>query len=144
MNKNNINFQAHRTKEGTIIEFICGLLLLLSFIFSFVVMSGSKQGGAGMLIQTGIMAFVIVLMLVLAYAPQTFNIPDDSPAELFIATIRFMRLAAVLMGLFSLGITLTTLFGSNPAILLSLFGTCFVPLMCWYFYVYFKVRRKKN
>ena len=144
MNNNNINFQVHRTKEGTIIEAICGLLILLSFIISFVVMSGSKQGGAGMLIQTGIMAFVIVLMLVLAYAPHTFNIPDDSPAELFIATVRFLRLAAVLFGLLSLGITLTTLFGFNPAILPALFGICFVPLMCWYFYIYIKVRKRKS
>lgn len=144
MNNNNINFKVHRTKEGTIIEAICGLLILLSVIFSFVVMSGSKQGGAAMLIQTGIITFVIVVMLMLAYAPHTFNIPDNSPAELFIATVRFIRLAAVLIVLLSLGITLSALFGANPAILPTLFGCCFVPLMCWYFYVYFKVRRKRS
>jgi hypothetical protein len=41
----------------------------------------------------------------------------------------------------SLGITLSSFLGFPEEIVPSLFGICFVPLMCWYFYVYFKARR---
>jgi hypothetical protein len=140
MNKNNINFQVHRTTEGTVCEAVCGLLLLLSLIFSMIIMHHSKEAGAGMLIQTGIIALSVVLILVLAYAPHTFNIPDDSPAELFVATVRFLRYTAVLTSMLSLGITLSAFLGFPGGIVPSLFGICFVPLMCWYFYVYFKAK----
>jgi len=141
MNKNNINFQVHRTTEGTICEAVSGLLILLSLIFSIIIMYHSKEAGSAMLIQTGIIAFCVVLILVLAYHPSTFNIPDDSPAELFIATVRFLRYTAVLTSMLSLAITLSSFLGFPGEIVPSLFGICFVPLMCWYFYVYFKARR---
>ena len=141
MNKNNINFQVHRTTEGTVCEAVSGLLLLLSLIFSIIIMYHSKEAGAGMLIQTGVIAFCVVLILVLAYHPSTFNIPDDSPAELFVATVRFLRYTAVLTSMLSLAITLSSFLGFPGEIVPSIFGICFVPLMCWYFYVYFKARR---
>lgn len=141
MNKNNINFQVHRTTEGTICEAVSGLLLLLSLIFSIIIMYHSKEAGSAMLIQTGVIAFCVVLILVLAYTPGTFNIPDDSPAELFVATVRFVRYTAVLTSMLSLAITLSSFLGFPGEIVPSLFGICFVPLMCWYFYVYFKARR---
>lgn len=141
MNKNNINFQVHRTTEGTICEAVSGLLLLLSLIFSIIIMYHSKEAGAAMLIQTSAIAFCVVLILVLAYAPGNFNIPDDSPAELFVATVRFVRYTAVFISMLSLGITLSAFLGFPGGIVPSIFGICFVPLMCWYYYVYFKARR---
>ena len=142
MNKNNINFQVHRTTEGTICEAVSGLLLLLSLIFSIIIMYHSKEAGSAMLIQTGVIAFCVVLILVLAYHPSTFNIPDDSNAEMFIATVRFLRYTAVLVSMLSLAITLSSFLGFPGEIVPSLFGICFVPLMCWYFFVYFKAKRR--
>jgi len=144
MNNNNINFQVHRTTEGTLCEAISGVLLLLSLIFSIIVMQETRQGGTAMLIQTGICGFCVVLVLVLAYAPNTFNIPDDSPAELFIATIRFLRITALMLSIFSLSLTLSAMFSLNPTHLSAIFGLAFVPLLCWYFYVYIKSRHKRN
>jgi len=81
MNRNNIHFQVHRTKEGTLIELISGLLVLLSLILSIVLFIKVREAGGAMLLQTGTLGFVVLLMLFLAYKPETFNIPDDSPAE---------------------------------------------------------------
>ena len=143
MNKNNINFQVNRTKEGTICEIACGLLLILSLILSFVLLSSTAQGGIAMLIQTGSIAFGVLLMLILVYQPKTFNIPDNSPAELFIATVRFVRIAAVLMSVLSLAITLSAIFSFEPTLIFGLFGLIFVPLLCWYFHIYVKAKHQK-
>ena len=61
MNKNNINFQVHRTKEGTICEIVSGLLVLISLIISLVMLAGNPEGAAAMLIQTVSIGFAIAL-----------------------------------------------------------------------------------
>ena len=142
MNKNNINFQVHRTKEGTICEIVSGLLVLISLIISLVMLAGNPEGAAAMLIQTVSVGFAIALTLILTYHPTNFNIPDDSPAELFATTIRFCRYVAVLKALMSLGITLSGFIGFDPTPVMVVFGLLLVPLLCWYFHVYIQSRRK--
>ena len=144
MNKNNINFQVHRTKEGTICEVVSSLLVLISLIISLVMLVGNPEGAVAMLIQTVSIGFAIALILILVYHPTNFNIPDDSPAELFVTTIRFCRYVSVLMALMSLGITLSEFIGFNPVPVMAGFGILFAPLLCWYFYGYIKVKYKKR
>lgn len=143
MNKNNINFQVHRTKESTLIELISGLLVLLSLILSIVLFIKVREAGAGMLLQTGSIGFGVLLMLFLAYKPETFNIPDNSPAEMFVVTVKFIRYVAVLMSLMSFGITLNAFLGFNPTVIMAGFGLLFVPLLCWYFHEYIKIKKKR-
>lgn len=144
MNKNNIHFQVHRTKEGTLIELISGLLVLLSLILSIVLFIKVREAGGAMFLQTGTLGFAVLLMLFLAYKPETFNIPDDSPAELFIVTVKFLRYVAVLMSLMSLGITLSAFLSFNPTVMMAGFGLLLVPLLCWYFYATIKIKRNKK
>ena len=89
MNKNNINFHVHRTKESTLVELLCLLLMLISLILSIILFFNVRQAGVGMLVQTGAVGLGVLLMLFFAYKPETFNIPDDSPARLFLVTARF-------------------------------------------------------
>ena len=144
MNKNNINFQVCRTKEGTIAELVCGVLLLMSLILSLILLIKVREAGIAMLIQTGVMGFGVILMLVLAYHPKTFNVPDDSPAELYVVTIRFLRYIAVLTALMTLGITLSAFLGFNPVAMMCALGIIFVILMCWYLYQSIKTKRNKH
>lgn len=144
MNKNNINFQVNRTKEGTICEIACGLLILLSLILSFTLLPTTAQGGIAMLIQTCSIALGVLLMLILVYQPNNFNIPDNSPAELFIATVRFVRITAVLMSVLSLAVTLSAIFCFEPYLIFGIFGLIFVPLLCWYFHIYVKAKHQKT
>lgn len=143
MNKNNINFQVHRTKESTLVELLCGLLMLISLILSIILFFNVRQAGVGMLVQTGTVGLGVLLMLFFAYKPETFNIPDDSPARLFLVTVRFLRYAAVLMSLMSLGMTLSAVLGFTPTVVAASSTLLFVPLLCWYFYEYMKVKRNK-
>ena len=144
MNKNNIHFQVHRTKAGTLIELVCGLLVLLSLILSIVLFIKVREAGGAMLIQTGSIGFAVLLILFLAYKPETFNIPDDSPAEMFIVTVKFIRYIAVLISLMSLGITLSAFLSFNPTVVMAGFGLLLVPLLCWYFYANIKVKKNKK
>ena len=98
MNKNNINFQVHRTKESTLIELISGLLVLLSLILSIVLFIKVREAGAGMLLQTGSIGFGVLLMLFLAY---------------------------------------------KPTVIMAGFGLLFVPLLCWYFHEYIKIKKNR-
>jgi hypothetical protein len=143
MNKNNINFQVHRTKESTLVELLCGLLMLISLILSIILFFNVRQAGVGMLVQTGAVGLGVLLMLFFAYKPETFNIPDDSPARLFLVTVRFLRYAAVLISLMSLGMTLSVVLGFTPTVVAASSALLFVPLLCWYFYEYMKVKRNK-
>ena len=143
MNKNNINFQVHRTKESTLVELLCLLLMLISLILSIILFFNVRQAGVGMLVQTGAVGLGVLLMLFFAYKPETFNIPDDSPARLFLVTVRFLRYAAVLISLMSLGMTLSVVLGFTPTVVAASSALLFVPLLCWYFYEYMKVKRNK-
>ena len=143
MNKNNINFQVHRTKESTLVELLCLLLMLISLILSIILFFNVCQAGVGMLVQTGAVGLGVLLMLFFAYKPETFNIPDDSPARLFLVTVRFLRYAAVLMSLMSLGMTLSAVLGFTPTVVAASSALLFVPLLCWYFYEYMRVKRNK-
>ena len=143
MNKNNINFQVHRTKESTLVELLCLLLMLISLILSIILFFNVRQAGVGMLVQTGAVGLGVLLMLFFAYKPETFNIPDDSPARLFLVTVRFLRYAAVLMSLMSLGMTLSAVLGFTPTVVAASSALLFVPLLCWYFYDYMRVKRNK-
>ena len=142
MNNNSINFKVHRTKEGTIFEVTSAVLIALAIALSFVVMNRNPDVGRGMVIQSFIMAGSTALSLILAYAPHTFNIPDDSPAEAFVATIRLVRLASVLMASLSLGITLTALFGLQPVALLIGYGVILVGMIGWYMYRMHIIKRQ--
>ncbi|MBQ8655985.1 MAG: hypothetical protein IJ527_02865 [Prevotella sp.] len=144
MNKNNINFQVHRTKEGTIFEIVSALLVLMSLALSVILFFKVREAGSAMLIHTGIISFCVLLMLVLAYQPSTFNIPDNSPASLFIATVRFLRITAVLLGLMALGVTVSAYLSFSPQLVFGVFGFLFVPALCWYLAVYMKAKRKKQ
>jgi hypothetical protein len=144
MNKNNINFQVHRTKEGTICEVVSGLLLLISLILCFIMLSQTPEGAAAMFIQTGTTAIGVVLILCLAYFPKTFNVPDDSPAEVYVATIRFVRIVAVLMSLLALSITTATYLSLSPTLPLIGFGIIFVPALAWYLYVCWKAKKSSH
>ena len=75
---------------------------------------------------------------------ETFNIPDDSPAELFAATVRVVRYSALLLAFMCFGYALMSFLNVPPAVLMSVFGLLFVPLLCWYFSVYMKTKRKKK
>ncbi len=96
-----------------------------------------------MLLQTGSIGFGVLLMLFLAYKPETFNIPDNSPAEMFVVTVKFIRYVAVLMSLMSFGITLNAFLGFNPTVIMAGFGLLFVPLLCWYFHEYIKIKKNR-
>lgn len=143
MNKNNINFQVYRTKESTLVELLCLLLMLISLILSIILFFNVRQAGVGMLVQTGAVGLGVLLVLFFAYKPETFNIPDDSPARLFLVTVRFLRYAAVLMSLMSLGMTLSAVLGFTPTVVAASSALLFVPLLCWYFYEYMRVKRNK-
>ncbi|MBR1448238.1 MAG: hypothetical protein IJ588_05780 [Prevotella sp.] len=145
MNKNNINFQVHRTKEGTICEIISGVLILISLALSLVLINKSHEAGSAMLIQTVVLGLCNALILFLAYRPETFNIPDNSPAEMFVATIRFCRLSAILLSLMSVTITVNAFLEGDPRLIFGILGFLFIPLLCWYFTVYIrtKYRTKK-
>lgn len=141
MNKNNIHFQVRRTKGGTIVEVVSGLLVLISLLLSILLLSKSPEDGVVLLINTLSVGFGVLLVLALAYCPTTFNIPDDSPAELFAATVLLLRITALWLGLLMLSITLCTFFGFSPTLVSGVWGLLFVPLLYWYFHVYIKVKR---
>ena len=132
MNKNLNNVRIYRTQEGTIFEVACAIIIILSFILSIVQLSRGHHLGGAMLMQTIISGVSILLLLVLAYAPHTFNIPDDSPAELYWATVRLLRIIAVLAALLSLGITLCSLFGFEPKLLIIVFVVACIVLCVWH------------
>ena len=132
MNKNLNNVRICRTLEGTIFEVACATIVLLSLVFSIVLLGNESRMGGVMLMQTIISGVSVLLMLVLAYAPHTFNIPDDSPAELYWTTVRLMRIIALLAALLSLGITLHALFGAEPKLLVIAFVVTCVALCVWY------------
>lgn len=141
MNKNNIHFQVCRTKGGTIVEVVSGLLVLISLLLSFLLLSKSPEDGVVLLVNTLSVGFGVLLVLALAYCPTTFNIPDDSPAELFAATVLLLRITALWLGLLMLSITLCMFFGFSPTLVSGVWGLLFVPLLCWYFRVYMKAKR---
>lgn len=141
MNKNNIHFQVRRTKGGTIVEVVSGLLVLISLLLSILLLSKSPEDGVVLLVNTLSVGFGVLLVLALAYCPTTFNIPDDSPAELFAATVLLLRITALWLGLLMLSITLCTFFGFSPTLVSGVWGLLFVPLLCWYFRVYMKAKR---
>lgn len=132
MNNNSINFQTPRTRLGTICELSCGIMLLLSLALSFVVLNNNPEAGKAMIMQSFITACSVALVLFFAYLPHTFNIPDDSPAEAFWATIRLLRIVALLSSALSLGITLTALFGAKPDVLVAAFIIVIVAALVWY------------
>lgn len=132
MNKNLNNYSVHRTKESTIVELACGGILLLSFVLGIVLTSRHSPVGGPMVLQTIICASSVLLTLVLAYAPHTFNIPDDSPAELYALTVSLLRIAALLMALMSLGVTLSVMFNAGPVPIIVAFTIAFIPLIVWY------------
>lgn len=120
---------------------VSGLLVLISMLLSFLLLSKSPEEGVALLINTLSAGFGILLILVLAYCPTTFNIPDNSPAELFAATVLLLRITALWLGLLMLGIAICMFLGSSPALVSGVGGLLFVPLLCWYFYVYIKTKR---
>lgn len=123
---------------------VSGLLVLISLLLSFLLLSKSPEDGVVLLINTLSVGFGILLVLALAYCPTTFNIPDDSPAELFAATVLLLRITALWLGLLTLGITLCMFFGFSPTLVSGVWGLLFVPLLCWYFHVYIKVKRNRR
>lgn len=144
MNKNNIHFQVRRTKGGTIVEVVSGLLVLISLLLSFLLLSKSPEDGVALLINTLSVGFGVLLVLALAYCPTTFNIPDDSPAELFAATVLLLRITALWLGLLMLSITLCMFFGFSPTLVSGVWGLLFIPLLCWYFRAYIKAKRNRH
>ena len=141
MNNNSINFQTPRTRLGTICEISCGVIMLLAIILSFVVLDKNPQAGKAMIAQSLISAFSVGIVLFFAYLPHTFNIPDDSPASVFLATIRMIRIIALMSAVLSLGITLCALFGYEPGVLLAVYVAVIVVATGWYL---LKIKRKKS
>ena len=138
MNNNNINFRVHRTKAGTICELVCAATMLLSIVLSFVLSFNDKHVAGAMITQALSLGTGVLLTLVLAYRPETFNIPDDSPAELFVATVNFLRATAVLMSLLSLGITLGAACSFHPLPVLIGFGIAMAVVL--YIYIVKQLR----
>jgi len=144
MNNNNIDFKVGRTREGTVFEIVTAVTIVLSFIFSAYLIKKDPEAGKPMMVMSIIMAFSSALTLLLAYMPNTFNIPDDSPAEAFIATIRLLRIISVMSTALALAITLVVMFGKTPVVPLIVYAVLIVVLMGWYFYIMKKVKSNKK
>ena len=97
--------------------------------------------GKAMIAQSLISAFSVGIVLFFAYLPHTFNIPDDSPASVFLATIRMIRIIALMSAVLSLGITRCALFGYEPRVLLAVYVAVIVIATVWYL---LKIKRKKS
>ena len=144
MNNNSINYKVYRTKEGTILEILCAVLILFSIVLSIANRDKIGDSATGLLVMSLIFGATVALCLVLAYFPRTFNIPDDSPAFLYAATVRFIRLASVLAALMALGLTVCALFAVSPAPMLIGLGVVFACLMAWHLSVTFKAQKNKG
>lgn len=132
MNKNLNNFTVYRTFEGTIIELTCAVLFILSLACSILLLDQNAGMAKGMLVSTVICGISTLLGLVLTYAPHTFNIPDDSPEELYWHVIRFIRIVAVLTALLQFGLSFSALLGVHPLPVLVAYVLAFIVLLVWY------------
>lgn len=132
MNKNLNNFTTYRTLEGTVIELTCALLIILSLVCSILLFDQNAGMAKGMLVSTIICGSSTLLVLVLTYAPHTFNIPDDSPAELYWLVIRFLRIIAVLSALLQFGLSFSALLGAELLPALIAYVLAFIVLLVWY------------
>lgn len=132
MNNNSINYRTPRTVVGTVCEIFAAVVIVLSVVLSIVMVTQHHHAGSAMLIQSGVMAFSTALMLFLAYCPSTFNIPDDSPAEVFDVTVLLLRVISILSALLSLVITLSAMFGKNPKQVAIGYVVVVIAFSVWY------------
>lgn len=135
------NYKVKRTKEATAIEILCGLIMLVSFILSIILMTTDRHHGSGMLIQSMIFGFCIFLTLFLVYSPEAFIIPKDANAEMYDATVRFLRYTSIIMSLLSLSITVIVFWNLHPLPVLTIIGIAMVGVLVWYFFTYTKAKR---
>ena len=143
MNNNNINFKVCRTKESTIIEIACGLITVVAIVLSIVMLRRDSEIGKQMLAATFSIGFCTFLMLVLAYCPRTFSIPDDANARMFAVTVRFLRVLSVCLSLLMIGIVVSLFLGITDKGLVTV--VCSIPVICtfvWYLIAYTKAKTK--
>lgn len=144
MNNNNINFKVCRTKESTIIEIACGLITVVAIVLSIVMLRRDSEIGKQMLAATFSIGFCTFLMLVLAYCPRTFSIPDDANARMFAVTVRFLRVLSVCLSLLMIGIVVSLFLGISKQLVTIAFN---IPVVCtfvWYLIAYTKAKTKNK
>lgn len=144
MNNNNINFKVCRTTESTIVEVACALMTVVAIVLGIVMMRRDSEAGKGIISVAFSFGFSMLLMLVLAYCPNTFSIPDDANAGMFAATVRFLRILSVCLSLLMLGIVVSLFLGITDKGLVTV--VCSIPVICafvWYFIAYTKAKRNK-
>lgn len=104
MNDNPINFKVNRTMTGTIVELVCGALMLVAWVITIVmtVRHGFQSFTQGLIINTAMFTFIVVLLLVLVYFPKTYNLPKNPKPAHYQLTVRLMRILSVCLALLSL------------------------------------------
>ncbi len=144
MNNNNINFKVCRTKESIIVEVFCGLITVVAIVLSIVMLRRDSEIGKQMLAATFSIGFCKFLMLVLAYCPRTFCIPDDANARMFAVTVRFLRVLSVCLSLLMIGIVVSLFLGISKQLVTIVFN---IPVVCtfvWYLIAYTKAKTKNK
>lgn len=143
MNKNKIDFKVYRTKEGTIFEVVTGLLVLISIILGIVLLSSNREGGVFVLCESVFLGFLAAMLLVLAYMPKTFNVPDDATPAMFIVVIRFLRMMSVSMALLCLIIAIASFLSFPPQYYFIGHAAVMTGLIIWYIIAMVRAKQKK-
>ena len=100
-NKNKVpeDFKVLRTWESTAFEIACGLLLALTWVFVGLGIwrHGEQVNTTELLMMAGMSTFIVLVMLILAYRPQSYNMPTKPTFRQFKLTVRFVRTMAFLL-----------------------------------------------
>ncbi|MBR1687090.1 MAG: hypothetical protein IJ710_00970 [Prevotella sp.] len=97
MNDNKIGFKTPHTVEGRVFEVATAVLLLALWLLSIWAIRHAGADVATVVSQSLIATILAPVMLLLCYAPKTFNIPVRNPrAEHYLLIIRLIRIITIL------------------------------------------------
>ena len=93
------DFKVLRSWESTVFEIACGLLLALTWVFAGLGIwrHGEQVNATELLVLAGMSTFIVLVILIMAYRPQSYNMPTKPTFRQFKLTVRFVRMMAFLL-----------------------------------------------
>lgn len=102
MNDNKLNFTVNRTTGGTICEVVTAVLAVVLWGLAIYAIRRHPGDDSPILVHAVAMTTIPLMMLLLAYFPRTFNVPDNAKPMHYVLTVWLLRVISVelvLMGI---------------------------------------------